>query len=207
MGSYLSFHTNDPAEVNAKFFHEAKKQGLVLDCGSRLVNSIATALDDIAYIQVDPDQKHLRSITNVVQWFEFSSLTAKGFGQVKLSGDALTDKEQFMVDFVVNNAYLFDIIDDQSGELFKIFWTLPKVSIAFTLNYDIEILNTYKYDNINHIILSALDDLDIRVKSKCCDNIYVEITCTPDDAPGIVKQIRLGEFSDRIDNYLKEHCR
>ncbi len=116
MGSYFTYKTDEPAKVNALFFYENRDEEL--PAGTRVVSSDATIMDDLAYIQVDPDQSHLRDIKTIEAWNNNFPICAWGTGQVKLSGCELTATEELIIEFVVDHSELFTEIDDQSGEYY-----------------------------------------------------------------------------------------
>lgn len=119
MGSYFNFETSEPDRVNALFFYEAHEEGFDLPAGTRVVTSESTVMDDIAYISVDPKQKHLRHIKTVDDWNQTFPVWSVGKGQIKLSGGELKEVEERIIDFVIENKELFDEIEDQSGEFYK----------------------------------------------------------------------------------------
>ena len=125
METYFRYKTDDPDKVNALFtrtngnnlFHADNSNNQL--SSSRVDTEKSTIMEDIPFIQVDPEQKHLRYIRTIDVWDRASTSLAIGTGQIKLSGRELNDAEKAIIDFVVNHDDLFSEIIDESEQFYK----------------------------------------------------------------------------------------
>ena len=125
MGTYLRFKATKPEHVNALFQYQYP------EVNKYVVESAATILERIAYLKVDPKQKHLRkAIETINDWNDIFPNLSYGKGQIKLSGDELTTDDLMIIEFIENNQRLFEEIVDESGDFFpeketkEVYWSL-----------------------------------------------------------------------------------